>query len=147
MRMVHRYRPDIDGLRGIAVIGVVLYHAGLGRVRGGFLGVDVFFVISGFLITQFIDERMQQGEFSTGEFYERRVRRILPALFLMLAVCSVLAYFVFTPSDLRDFAESLFATVAFSSNILFWKQGGYFAGPANWKPLLHTWSLAVEEQF
>lgn len=145
--MPHTYRPEIDGLRGIAVAGVVLYHAGLGRAHGGFAGVDVFFVVSGFLITQFIDERLREGKFSIVEFYERRARRILPALLPLLAGCSAASVVLFAPSDLRDFAESLFATVAFSSNILFWKQSGYFSAPASLKPLLHTWSLAIEEQF
>ena len=143
----HQYRPDIDGLRGIAVVAVVLYHTGLAGARGGFVGVDVFFAVSGFLITQFIQERLAEGKFSIIEFYERRARRILPALFAVLVFACATACVLLTPSDLRDFSESLSATIAFSSNLLFWKQSGYFAGPAHMKPLLHTWSLAIEEQF
>jgi peptidoglycan/LPS O-acetylase OafA/YrhL len=142
-----KYRPDIDGLRSVAVLPVVFFHAGAALLSGGFVGVDVFFVISGFLITSMIAPEAREGRFSIASFYERRIRRIYPALIAMVAVSSVLAWFLLTPSDMNDFGHSVVATSAFSSNVLFWLQADYFDGPAHLKPLLHTWSLAVEEQF
>ncbi|MBV9760540.1 MAG: acyltransferase family protein [Acidobacteriaceae bacterium] len=142
-----RHRLDIDGLRALAVIPVVLYHAHLLRMPGGFVGVDIFFVISGYLITGLILGALGKGRFSIVDFYERRARRILPALFAVLAVTSVAAYLVLLPHNLRDYGRSLIATLFFFSNILFSKQAGYFDAPSEMKPLLHTWSLAVEEQF
>jgi peptidoglycan/LPS O-acetylase OafA/YrhL len=141
------YRKEIDGLRAIAVIPVILFHAGFESVSGGFVGVDVFFVISGYLITTIILVELQRGEFSLSNFYERRARRILPALFLVMFACLPFAWFLLLPNDLKDFSESLAAVTVFSSNILFWRESGYFAASAELKPLLHTWSLAVEEQF
>ena len=142
-----RYRPDIDGLRAIAVVPVVLYHYGVPGFGGGFVGVDVFFVISGYLITALIAGEIATGEFSVLKFYERRVRRIFPALFAMIAAAAVAATILFFPSDLMRFAESVAATALFGSNFDFWLQSGYFDASADVKPLLHTWSLAVEEQF
>lgn len=142
-----KHRPDIDGLRALAVIAVLLFHAGFTSVSGGFTGVDVFFVISGYLITGIILNDIARGRFSIGYFYERRVRRILPALLALLAIASIATYALLPPEEFREFGESLIATVFFSSNVLFWKQSGYFRAPAEMKPLLHTWSLAVEEQF
>lgn len=142
-----RYRPEIDGLRAIAVAAVILFHAGFGVFSGGFVGVDVFFVISGFLITSIIVEELKSGRFSISRFYERRARRILPALFTVMAVCVPCAYWLLSPDDLKDFAQSLAAISLFSSNVLFWGESGYFDTQAELKPLLHTWSLAVEEQF
>ena len=141
------YRRDIDGLRAVAVVPVVLFHAGVPGFGGGFIGVDVFFVISGFLITSLISEEIRQGRFSIVTFYERRVRRIIPALVFVLAVSSVLAAVLLFPSQFETFAKSLAATMLFASNVLFWQETGYFAAPASQQPLLHTWSLAVEEQF
>jgi peptidoglycan/LPS O-acetylase OafA/YrhL len=141
------YRPDIDGLRAVAVLAVVLYHAGLKVTSGGYIGVDVFFVISGYLITQFIDQRIAAGRFSILEFYERRVRRILPALFFLLLAVSVASVFILLPEDLVSFAKSEVATVAFLPNVLFYLRSGYFDTGARLKPLLHMWSLGVEEQF
>jgi peptidoglycan/LPS O-acetylase OafA/YrhL len=140
------YRADIDGLRAIAVLLVFAYHLGT-RLRGGFVGVDVFFVISGYLIGSIILSEIDRGKFSLLSFYERRVRRILPALFVMLAACSVLAYKFLLPAELDEFAKSFLAATFSFSNILFYHQAGYFEGAAALKPLLHTWSLAVEEQF
>ena len=141
------YRRDIDGLRAVAVVPVILFHAGFRWPSGGFIGVDVFFVISGYLISGIIRSEMESGRFSVAGFYERRIRRILPALFTLLAVTTVAAWLWLFPNDFRDFGESVAATALFSSNVLFWSKVGYFATPADAQPLLHTWSLAVEEQF
>jgi peptidoglycan/LPS O-acetylase OafA/YrhL len=141
------HRADIDGLRAVAIVPVLLFHAGISQVPGGFSGVDVFFVISGYLITGLILDDIAKGQFSIAHFYERRVRRILPALFFLLIFTSIAAYALLMPDDAREFGRSLFATMLFSSNVLFAKQTGYFQAPAEMKPLLHTWSLAVEEQF
>lgn len=142
-----KYRPDIDGLRAIAVISVILFHAGLHVFQGGFVGVDVFFVISGYLITNIILSEMKQGNFSLGHFYERRIKRILPALFFVVLLSSCVSWYVLPPKEFMDFGESVSAVGLFSSNILFWQKSGYFDTAAELKPLLHTWSLAVEEQF
>ena len=141
------YRADIDGLRAVAILPVVFFHAGFGFAQGGFVGVDVFFVISGYLITSLIHREMLAGKFSLARFYERRVRRLFPALFAMLSVCAAVAAWLLLPQDLRYFGGSLFATTLFSSNIFFWLEASYFDVAAERKPLLHTWSLAVEEQF
>ena len=141
------YRREIDGLRALAVLPVILSHAGFGLFSGGFIGVDVFFVISGYLITTIILSELDQEEFSIVNFYERRARRILPALFLVMLVCIPAAWFWLLPSDLKDFSESLVAVSVFASNILFCRQTGYFDTAAELRPLLHTWSLAVEEQY
>lgn len=143
----HHYRPDIDGLRCWAILPVVAYHAGLPGVTGGFIGVDIFFVISGFLITSLVRNEILAQKFNLKDFYARRARRLFPALFFMMAVSSVLAWLLLMPDELEDFGESLATASAFSSNILFWSEAGYFEGPSDFKPLLHTWSLAVEEHF
>lgn len=141
------YRPEIDGLRALAVIPVVLFHAGFQAFSGGFVGVDVFFVISGYLITAFLIKDLEAGRFSLLGFYERRARRILPALFVVVFVSCILAYFFMLPSELKRFAGSVMAVSTFSSNFYFWRQVSYFAPNAELQPLLHTWSLAVEEQY
>ncbi|NTJ62184.1 acyltransferase [Agrobacterium rhizogenes] len=141
------YRRDIDGLRALAIIPVVLYHAGIPGFGGGFVGVDVFFVISGFLMASLISSEIAKGEFSLVRFYERRIRRIFPALFAVLATSSVAAWFLLMPAEFAYFARSLKAAALFTSNIQFDKESGYFDIGAHMKPLLHTWSLAVEEQF
>ncbi|MBA3668659.1 MAG: acyltransferase [Sphingomonas sp.] len=143
---VDGYRADIDGLRALAVVPVVLYHAGFG-LTGGFVGVDVFFVISGFLIASLIQRDLQLGRFSLADFYERRIRRIFPALFAVIGASFVASWVLFLPPEFKDFAKSAITTAVFSSNILFFLQSGYFDSEAMSKPLLHTWSLAVEEQF
>lgn len=143
-----KHRRDIDGLRALAIIPVVCYHTGLKLFSGGFIGVDVFFVISGFLISRVILEDEKNGGFSYLRFYERRVRRIMPALLFVLVVTVTAAPLVLRfPSDLAAFGKSVLATLFFSSNIFFWMGSGYFDASAWSKPLLHTWSLAVEEQF
>lgn len=142
-----RYRPDVDGLRAVAVLAVVFYHYGFWQVPGGFVGVDIFFVISGFLITGIIHREMAEGHFTIRHFYERRIRRIFPALFAMLAVASVAAWFLLFPIDFEAYAKSLVATAFFATNFEFWREVGYFDLAASFKPLLHLWSIAVEEQF
>lgn len=142
-----KYRSEIDGLRAVAVIPVILFHAGFSTFSGGFVGVDVFFVISGYLITTIILTKMELGTFSLVEFYERRARRILPALFLIMLVSLPFAWLWLTPSDIKDFSRSLVAVSTFSSNILFSRESGYWDTASELKPLLHTWSLAVEEQY
>ncbi|MDF1719968.1 MAG: acyltransferase family protein [Minwuia sp.] len=142
-----RYRPEIDGLRALAVVPVILFHAGFGVFSGGYVGVDVFFVISGYLITAIIVAESNKGQFSLLRFYQRRIRRILPALLFVVICCIPVAWLVLLPGDMRNFAQSVFTVATFSSNILFWNESGYFDTAAELKPLLHTWSLAVEEQF
>jgi len=142
-----KYRPDIDGLRAIAVIPVVFFHAGIAQFRGGFVGVDVFFVISGYLITSLILQEMKEGGFSTLVFYERRIRRIFPAVFGLMLALFVVGYWLLLPQPFVELSKTALATTFFASNLLFWRQAGYFDAPGESKPLLHTWSLAVEEQF
>jgi peptidoglycan/LPS O-acetylase OafA/YrhL len=142
-----KYRPDIDGLRAIAVIAVIFFHARMKATSGGYIGVDVFFVISGYLITQYIHQRIVAGQFTILDFYERRVRRIIPALFFLLFAVSIANLFVLLPMDLVDFSKTEIATVAFFPNMLFYLNAGYFDTGAKLKPLLHMWSLGVEEQF
>ena len=141
------YRPDIDGLRAVAVISVLGFHLRTGLFYGGFVGVDVFFVISGYLIGSIILKDLAAGKFSLTKFYERRVRRIFPALIAFLLGTTVLAYFFFLPTELVAYAKSLLAALFSMSNVYFWTQSGYFSAPAETKPLLHTWSLGIEEQF
>ncbi|WP_147126234.1 acyltransferase family protein [Shimia ponticola] len=141
------YRPEIDGLRCIAVLPVILFHAGFSFFSGGYVGVDVFFVISGYLITSILIRDLEQGRFSLLTFYERRARRILPALFVVVAACVPFAWAWMLPFQLVDFSQSVIAVALFASNFLFWLESDYFAPAAEEKPLLHTWSLAVEEQY
>ena len=142
-----KYRAEIDGLRAVAVLPVIFFHAGYAPFRGGFVGVDVFFVISGYLITGLILEELKTGRFSIAGFYDRRARRILPALFFVVLCCIPIAWLLLLPKNLTEFFHSVMAVSLFSSNILFWFESGYFDTGAELKPLLHTWSLAVEEQF
>ena len=141
------YRPEIDGLRTIAVMPVLLFHAGFDIFSGGYVGVDVFFVISGYLITSIILTDLEKKRFSVITFYERRARRILPALFTVMLTSLPFALAWLPPREFKDFLQSLVAVSLFSSNFLFWVESGYFAVESEEKPLLHTWSLAVEEQY
>ena len=140
------YRPDIDGLRALAVVPVVLYHLGSGLMPGGFVGVDVFFVISGYLITRLLAREIDRGRYSILGFYDRRVRRIFPALFAVLLFCAAMALLLLFPVEIEQFAPSLLSAVLFYSNMHFWATQDYFNNLES-DPLLHTWSLAVEEQF
>lgn len=142
-----KHRSDIDGLRAVAVLPVVAYHAGLRFFPGGFVGVDVFFVISGYLICSLIARDLETGSFSIGEFYVRRIFRILPAFVAVLSVTAAAAWLYMLPSEFETFARSLLMAVASISNVFFSHQSGYFDAPAETAPMLHTWSLAVEEQF
>jgi len=142
-----KYRREIDGLRAVAVIPVVLFHAGFKAFSGGFVGVDIFFVISGYLITSVILHEKLSGKFTLRGFYERRARRILPALFLVVALCIPFAWMWMWRSQAKEFGDSVIAVATFVSNILFWQQRDYFDTAGELKPLLHTWSLAVEEQY
>ena len=135
-----KYRAEIDGLRALAVVPVILFHAGFELFSGGFVGVDVFFVISGYLITTILIEDIENQRFSLVNFYERRARRILPALFFVMLVCIPFAWMWMLPSQMKDFSQSLVAVSLFASNVLFWRESGYFDAAAEEKPLLHTWS-------
>ena len=144
---VIRYRSDIDGLRAIAVISVVLFHLFRSAIPGGYLGVDMFFLLSGYLITSIIWREAQEGQFSISRFYDRRLRRIIPALFVLLVVATIASLVLLLPTDLIGYGKSLIATVTFVANFYFWRDTNYFATAAEFKPLLHLWSLGVEEQF
>jgi peptidoglycan/LPS O-acetylase OafA/YrhL len=141
------YRREIDGLRAVAVVPVILFHAHAPWLPGGFIGVDIFFVISGFLITSILAEDLEKGRYNLGRFYERRVRRILPALYLVVLATLPWAFALMLPARIEDFSASLGAMVVFLSNFFFLSQVGYFSPDAELQPLLHTWSLAVEEQY
>jgi len=142
-----QYRADIDGLRAVSVLAVLCFHAGLAAFGGGFVGVDVFFVISGYVIALSLHGDLEAGRFSILRFYERRVRRIFPALVFTFVLCWVAAWVLFLPAYFIDFSNSLLSSALFVSNIYFWTHSGYFDNSAQLRPLLHTWSLSVEEQF
>jgi peptidoglycan/LPS O-acetylase OafA/YrhL len=141
------YRPDIDGLRAVAVLSVVLFHAFPAQLRGGFVGVDVFFIISGFLIGSILVKGMQQGSFSFADFYARRVRRIFPALSVVLLAVLAFGWFALFPDEFKKLGRHAFGGTAFISNFFLWHEVGYFDTAAETKPLLHLWSLGIEEQF
>ena len=142
-----KYRPEIDGLRALAVVQVILFHAGFELFSGGFVGVDVFFVISGYLITTIIIQDIDKKRFSLVHFYERRARRILPVLYVVVIFTLIVSYFTLLPEDLVSLGKSAVSIPLFSSNFYFWSERGYFGVANELKPLVHTWSLAVEEQF
>ena len=142
-----KYRPDIDGLRALAVLAVVAFHAFPYWVKGGFIGVDVFFVISGYLISTIIFENLGKGSFSVSEFYARRIRRIFPALFVVIAACFFFGWFELLTDEYKQLGKHMAAGAGFVANYAFWSEAGYFDNSADTKPLLHLWSLGVEEQF
>jgi peptidoglycan/LPS O-acetylase OafA/YrhL len=142
-----KYRPDIDGLRGIAILAVVGYHAFSAIMPGGFVGVDIFFVISGFLISANILENLNGGSFKFVEFYARRVRRIFPALILVLISCFFIGWLVLLPDEFQQLGKNMSAGAGFFSNFFYWRDAGYFDAATITKPLLHLWSLSIEEQF
>ena len=141
------YRREVDGLRALAVVPVILFHANFHAFLGGYVGVDVFFVISGYLITSLLVADLERGSFSLSHFYERRARRILPALFTVMVCCLLPAWLWLAPDELVDFARSVIAVVTFVSNFFFYYHSNYFDTLSEMRPLLHTWSLAVEEQY
>jgi peptidoglycan/LPS O-acetylase OafA/YrhL len=147
LRAEPQYRRDIDGLRALSILAVVAFHAFPNSLPGGFAGVDVFFVVSGFLITSQIADGLAAGSFNTLEFYARRARRLFPALITILTTCTVLGWLILFPDEYRNFGKHLLGSAAFIANFTLLTDAGYFDGPAEFKPLLHLWSLGVEEQF
>lgn len=147
MNAALKYRPDIDGLRALAVLGVIVYHAFPKALPGGFTGVDIFFVISGYLISGILYKGVQAGDFSFAEFYVRRIRRLFPALITVLVLCLLYGFFVLLRGEYEQLGKHVAAGTLFIQNIVLWQECGYFDTAADTKPLLHLWSLAVEEQF
>lgn len=145
--IMNNYRKEIDGLRALAIIPVVLFHTGSSFFEGGYVGVDIFFVISGYLITKLIIKDYLDRTFTIAKFYERRIRRIIPALFFMIMVITFISYFVMSPSDLKNFYKSSLSNTLFLSNFFFWKNINYFSNPTELIPLIHLWSISIEEQF
>ena len=139
-----KYRSEIDGLRAVAVLPVILFHAGFESFSGGFVGVDVFFVLSGYLITSILLAEIAEGRFSLLGFYERRARRILPALYFVMLVTLPVAFRLMLPDEFEGFTHALISVLFFASNIYFWQTTDYFSRAAEENPLLHTWSLGVE---
>lgn len=142
-----KYRPDIDGLRAVAVLAVVAFHAFPNLMKGGFIGVDVFFVISGYLISTIIFENLDRGTFSFSEFYARRIKRIFPALLLVLVACFAFGWLALLADEYKQLGKHIAAGAGFASNLILWNEAGYFDNSAQTKPLLHLWSLGIEEQF
>ncbi|MBF0512053.1 MAG: acyltransferase, partial [Candidatus Omnitrophica bacterium] len=141
------YRADIDGLRAVAVLSVLGFHVFPHLFKGGFIGVDIFFVISGFLISTIILGQLNQNTFSFVEFYSRRIRRIFPAVIIILAVCFLLGWFLLFEDEFKQLSKHIAAGAGFISNFILWRENGYFDNASDTKPLLHLWSLGVEEQF
>jgi peptidoglycan/LPS O-acetylase OafA/YrhL len=141
------YRTEIDGLRALAVLPVISFHAGFDIFSGGFVGVDIFFVISGYLITTIIIKELDNNTFSFKKFYERRARRIFPALIFVILISSIISFIFLTRSELASYFKSVIATLLFFSNLYFYKTTPYFRSESDLEPLLHTWSLSIEEQF
>ncbi len=142
-----KYVAEIDGLRAVAVLAVLLFHFGFESLPGGYAGVDIFFVISGYLITLIILQDIAADRFSFAHFYEKRMRRLFPALFATVAMSSVVGFILFMPDEFEEFGQSMISSTLYLSNVFFWLKSDYFSGPSELKPLLHTWSLSVEEQF
>jgi len=146
--LIHpQYRPDIDGLRAVAILAVIGFHAFPREITGGFIGVDIFFVISGFLISKIIFSSLERQRFNLVEFYIRRIRRIFPALLLVMVVCFTVGWFILLADEFKQLSKHTMASVGFIQNLILWRESGYFDNAAEAKPLLHLWSLAVEEQF
>lgn len=141
------YRPDIDGLRAVAILSVVIFHAFPTKLRGGFIGVDVFFVISGFLISSIIFRSLQRGDFSFSEFYANRINRIFPALLVVLTSAMIFGWFALLPDEFKQLGKHIAAGSGFVQNIVLWNEAGYFDKASELKPMMHLWSLAIEEQF
>ena len=141
------YRPDIDGLRAVAILSVIIFHAFPEVIRGGFIGVDVFFIISGFLISSIIFKSFEKGTFAYTDFYIRRIKRIFPALLVVLVFCIVVGWVVLLPNEFAQLGGHVVAGAGFVSNILSWTEAGYFDTASELKPLLHLWSLGIEEQY
>jgi peptidoglycan/LPS O-acetylase OafA/YrhL len=142
-----KYRPDIDGLRAVAVLSVVVYHAFPSLLKGGFVGVDIFFVISGFLISIIIFSSLERDSFSFYDFYSRRIRRIFPSLLVVLISCYGFGWFALLADEYKQLGKHIAAGAGFGLNFILWSEGGYFDTPSETKPLLHLWSLGIEEQF
>jgi len=146
--LIHQpYRPDIDGLRAVAILSVIAFHAFPEYIPGGFIGVDIFFVISGFLISSILFSSLEHDRFSIVEFYIRRIRRIFPALLLVLSACLFVGWFVLFSFEYKQLGRHAAAGAGFIQNFVLWRESGYFDNAAATKPLLHLWSLAIEEQF
>lgn len=143
----NKYRPDIDGLRAIAVLAVVAFHGLPDLITGGFIGVDIFFVISGYLISTIIFEGLYKNDFYFLDFYARRIRRIFPALLLVLVMVFVFGWFELSPDEYKQLGKHIAAGAGFVSNLAYWSEAGYFDNLSETKPLLHLWSLGIEEQF
>lgn len=141
------YRPDIDGLRALAILPVMLFHAFPALMPGGFVGVDIFFVISGYLISAIIFKSLRKGGFSFSEFYIRRAKRILPPLVFMIVIVLIVGWSILLPVEYAELGKHAMAGLGFVANIVLWLETGYFDNAAELKPLLHLWSLGVEEQF
>ena len=142
-----KYRADIDGLRAIAVLAVVIFHAFPSALRGGFIGVDIFFVISGFLISTIIYENVRNETFSFRDFYSRRIRRIFPALLVVITATFLFGFFILSPDEFSALGKLVAAGIGFVANLVLWSEAGYFDAATETKPLLHLWSLGIEEQF
>ncbi|HIE3585867.1 TPA: acyltransferase family protein, partial [Legionella anisa] len=142
-----KYRADIDGLRAIAVLSVVVFHVFPKWMKGGFVGVDIFFVISGFLISTIIFEGLEKNSFSFVDFYKKRIKRIFPALVFVLLFCLILGWFALFPQEYKQLGKHVMGGAGFISNFMLWLETGYFDNAAETKPLLHLWSLGIEEQF
>ena len=142
-----KYRPEVDGLRAIAILPVMFFHTGLPNFKSGLIGVDIFFIISGYLITSLIYKEASNKKFSLKNFYLRRIRRLLPALFLMMVITIPISFYLMQPYHLENFGQSLVATSLMSNNFLLYLTTDYWSPYAEFKPLLHTWSLGLEEQF
>ena len=141
------YRPDIDGLRAVAILSVVIYHAFPGQLPGGFIGVDVFFVISGYLISSIIFKHLLRNDFSFSEFYARRVKRIFPALCAVLLISYAIGWFVLLPDEFKQLGKHMAASAGFVENFVLLREASYFDSASELKPLMHIWSLGIEEQY